>query len=92
MSFAFCRAQVPTSITSDGTVGTVITQQGTVFNITVGTRPEQGPNVFHSFGQFDVGTGDTAHFVGQPGVETMIGRVTGGSPSHRRYGHTAWRR
>ena len=82
MMFAFCHAQVPSAITSDGTMSTVITEQGAVFNITGGTRPDQGPNLFHSFGQFDVGTGDTAHFVGQPGIENIIGRVTGGSASH----------
>ena len=81
MMFALCYAQVPTAITSDGTMSTVITQQGAVFNITGGTRPDQGPNLFHSFGQFDVGTGDTAHFVGQPGIDNIIGRVTGGSAS-----------
>ena len=58
-------------------MSTVITQQDTVFNITGGTRPDQGPNLFHSFGQFDVGRGDTAHFVGQLGIDNIIGRVTG---------------
>ena len=81
MICARCYAQVPTSITPDGTMSTVITQQGSVFNITGGTRPDQGPNLFHSFGQFDVGTSDTAHFVGQPGIDNIIGRVTGGSES-----------
>ena len=81
MLLAVSDAQVPTAITSDGTLSTVITQQGAVFNITGGTRPAQGPNLFHSFGQFDVGTGDTAHFVAQPGVDNIIGRVTGGSAS-----------
>ena len=63
-------------------MSTVITQQDAVFNITGGTRPDQGPNLFHSFGRFDVGRGDTAHFVGQPGIDNIIGRVTGGHASH----------
>jgi filamentous hemagglutinin family protein len=74
-------AQVPSAITPDGILGTRVTPEGRVFNITGGTRPGQGPNLFHSFGQFDVGTGDTAHFVGQPGIDNIIGRVTGGSES-----------
>ena len=78
---AVSNAQVPSAITPDGTLGTVVTPEGRVFNITGGTRPDQGPNLFHSFGQFDVGTGDTAHFVGQPGIDNIIGRVTGGSES-----------
>ena len=56
-------AQVPSAIIPDGTLGTVVTLDGRVFNITGGTRPDQGPNLFHSFGQFNVGTGDTAHVV-----------------------------
>jgi filamentous hemagglutinin family protein len=77
MMFARCHAQVPSVITSDGTMSTVITDQGAVFHITGGTRPGQGPNLFHSFGQFDVGMGDTAHFVAQEGINNIIGRVTG---------------
>ena len=72
---------MPSAITSDGMLGTVVTPDGRVFNITGGSRPGQGPNLFHSFGRFDVGTGDTAHFVGQPGINNIIGRVTGGSAS-----------
>ena len=74
-------AQVPSAITPDGTLGTIVTPEGRVFNIMGGTRPGQGPNLFHSFGHFDVGTGDRAHFVGQLGIENIIGRVTGGSES-----------
>jgi filamentous hemagglutinin family protein len=81
VSLAVSDAQVPSVITPDGTLGTAVTPDGRVFNITGGTRPDQGPNLFHSFGQFDVGTGDTAHFVGQSGIENIISRITGGSAS-----------
>ncbi|MDH3601074.1 MAG: filamentous hemagglutinin N-terminal domain-containing protein, partial [Candidatus Tectomicrobia bacterium] len=79
--FEVSTAQVTTNITSDGTLGTEVTQAGNVHEITGGTRPGDGPNLFHSFGHFDVGTGDTAHFMGQPGIEHIIGRVTGGDAS-----------
>ena len=46
----------------DGTLGTVVTQSGTVHTITGGTRPGNGPNLFHSFDRFSVGTNDTARF------------------------------
>jgi filamentous hemagglutinin family protein len=81
VSLAVSDAQVPSAITPDGMLDTVVIPDGRVFNITGGTRPDQGPNLFHSFGQFDVGTGDTAHFVGQPGIDNIISRVTGGSES-----------
>src|SRR5262249_46633266 len=52
-------------------------------NITGGSRPlkglEPGPNLFHSFGLFTVGTNDTAKFVNTSGagVQNIIGWVTG---------------
>jgi filamentous hemagglutinin family protein len=54
-----------------------VNQNGKVQEITGGARPEAGPNLFHSFHRFNVGTGDTAHFIGLPGIENIIGRVTG---------------
>jgi len=75
------RAQVTTSITSDGTLGTGVIPNGNVHEIIGGTRPGNGSNLFHSFRRFNLGTGDTAHFIGEPGIEHIIGRVTGGEAS-----------
>jgi len=75
--WAVSLAQVTTTITPDSTLGTEVTHNAKVHEITGGTRPETGPNLFHSFDRFHVGTGDTAHFIGQPGIENIIGRVTG---------------
>src|SRR5688572_19753808 len=55
-------AQVTTAITPDGTLGSTATRSGNVVNISGGTI--RGTNQFHSFGQFSVGTGDTASFNG----------------------------
>jgi filamentous hemagglutinin family protein len=71
------QAQVPTAIRPDGTLGTTVNQHGTVYDITGGTRPGNGPNLFHSFDRFSVGTGDTASFSGPPGIENILSRVTG---------------
>ena len=78
------RPRSPTVITSDGTLGTKVTQQGRVHTITGGTRPQGGPNLFHSFDRFDVGTGDTARFTAAnpEGIENILSRVTGGQRSH----------
>src|SRR5207245_11061923 len=56
---------------------------GNVFNITNGTRPGNGPNLFHSFGLFSVGMGDIANFSINTGLLTsnILSRVTGGNPS-----------
>ena len=57
---ALAPAQVKTAITSSG-LGTTITTppaDAKNYEITGGTR--RGPNLFHSFGLFSVGEGDTA--------------------------------
>ena len=73
-------AQVPTNITSSG-LGTTITQTGPVHDITGGTR--RGASLFHSFGLFNVGTGDAANFLNDTGLATsnILGRVNGGQTS-----------
>ena len=59
----------------------------TVTTITGGARPANGPNLFHSFGQFDVGAGDVANFQNTqvngafPATSNILSRVTGGNPS-----------
>ena len=82
---AASHAVVTTAITSDGTLSTptTVTQNGNVFNITNGTRPGNGPNLFHSFGLFSVGMGDIANFSNNTGLLTsnILSRVTGGNPS-----------
>lgn len=67
------------TITSDGTMGTTVTQSGKIYNIDGGTI--RGTNQFQSFGLFSVGTGDTASFNGPPVISNIIGRVTGGQQS-----------
>lgn len=75
-------AQSTAPITSSG-LNTVITPQGHVFDITGGTRPGNGPNLFHSFGEFGVPPHHIANFLNDSGLATanILGRVTGGNPS-----------
>jgi filamentous hemagglutinin family protein len=65
-----------------GGLGTSVSSVGNTTNITGGTRPGNGPNLFHSFNQFSVGSGDVAAFINPGGVSNVIGRVIGGSPSN----------
>lgn len=76
-------AQVITNMTSSG-LNTQVNQVGNAHNITGGTRPGDGPNLFHSFGNFSVGAGDLANFLNDTGLPTsnILGRVTGGNASH----------
>src|SRR5262252_8058149 len=56
----------------------------TQFDITGGTRPGGGPNLFHSFGQFNVPNNNFANFLNDSGLATsnILGRVTGGNISN----------
>ena len=53
-------------------------------NITGGTRPGGGGNLFHSFGEFGVPTNNIANFLNDSGTPTsnILSRVTGGNPSN----------
>ena len=67
-----------------GNLATTITHAGDLYNITGGTRPGNGPNLFHSFGDFSVGGGDIANFLNNTHLPTsnILGRVTGGNISN----------
>ena len=73
-----------TPTTGVGSLGTTVMADGNTIQITGGTRPDDGTNLFHSFDQFSVGRPDTAQFLNTtPSLHTstILGRVTGGSPS-----------
>jgi len=40
----------------------------------------RGANLFHSFGEFNVGEGRGAYFANPTGIENILTRVTGGNP------------
>ena len=73
-----------TPTTGTGNLGTSVTQASNTYNITGGTRPGNGANLFHSFGQFGVPTNNIANFLNDSGLATsnILGRVTGGNPSN----------
>ena len=80
-------AQVTTDIaptTGAGDLGTIVTPNNNVYGITEGTPV--GNNLFHSFAQFSVGTGDVAQFqttalLPNTAIHNILGRVTGQNPS-----------
>ena len=72
------QAQVRTNITADPTMGTVVDPD---LKIRGGMRPGNGDNLLHSFLDFIIGSGDTAHFLDDTGVERIIARVTGSNTS-----------
>ena len=76
-------AQVPTSIIPDNTLpsgnNSIVAPSGTRFDIQGGQTT--GSNLFHSFNDFQVGSGDTANFLSQ-GASNILSRVTGSNPSN----------
>jgi filamentous hemagglutinin family protein len=50
-------------------------------NIEGGRRSSDGTNLFHSFQEFGLRSGQTANFVVNPGIRNILSRVTGGNPS-----------
>src|SRR6202140_3747617 len=74
-----CRGQG--HVVLDGTMGTSGALSGPNFNITANLGRTVGNNLFHSFSQFDLVSGDVATFSGPMNIRNVIARVTGGSAS-----------
>jgi filamentous hemagglutinin family protein len=70
----------PITPANDGT-GTQVNQQGNTINITGGQTSVNGGNLFHSFDEFGVNTGETANFQSSPEINNILGRVVGGNAS-----------
>lgn len=69
---------VHAQITADNSLGTSV-GGGPNFTITGGTPA--GNNLFHSFSQFNVNTGQSAAFTGSGNIRNVLARVTGGTAS-----------
>jgi filamentous hemagglutinin family protein len=68
-------------ITLDGSLGPRGALRGPNYLISDRVGQIHGPNLFHSFGQFNLSTGEIAIFTGPSTIHNIVGRVTGGSPS-----------
>src|SRR5215813_1228025 len=68
-------------ITLDGSLGPKGLLAGPDYSIDAKVGQLRGNNLFHSFGQFNVHTNESATFTGPSTVENVIGRVTGGQQS-----------
>ena len=62
-------------------VGTVVTPAGNRHDISGGTLSDNGQNLFHSFQDFGLNTGEIANFLSNPNLRNILSRVVGGNGS-----------
>jgi filamentous hemagglutinin family protein len=65
---------------ADGT-GTIVTPQGSQYDITGGQTSSNGANLFHSFDRFGLDAGQIANFLSHPNTQNILSRVVGGEAS-----------
>jgi filamentous hemagglutinin family protein len=68
-------------VVTDGSMGAAANLNGPDFQIDASLGTQTGGNLFHSFSEFSVATGESATFNGPASVNNIISRVTGGSAS-----------
>jgi filamentous hemagglutinin family protein len=74
--------QALAQVSADRTLpqSSVVNTDGNTFNITGGTVA--GTNLFHSFDQFSLNTGQTAYFQNEAAIANILSRVTGNNASN----------
>ena len=65
----------------DGT-GTLVELNGQRYDIQGGSLSGDGANLFHSFQDFGLDTGEMARFLSQPHIQNILSRTIGGHASH----------
>ncbi|WP_446377291.1 CHAT domain-containing protein [Coleofasciculus sp. E2-BRE-01] len=70
----------PITPATDGT-GTQVTPDGNRLDIQGGSVSADGANLFHSFQEFGLDSGQIANFLANPQTRNILGRVIGGDPS-----------
>jgi filamentous hemagglutinin family protein len=86
--FAFSTDSVSAQIIPDSTLGaeSSVVNADTTINGSpaslINGGATRGINLFHSFGEFNVGDGQRVYFVNPSGIENIISRVTGSNASN----------
>ena len=75
------RGTISAQVVLDGKFGTSGPLSGPNFSVTAAMGAIRGNNLFQSFKQFDLKSGDVATFSGPATIQNILSRVTGGSHS-----------
>lgn len=70
-------ADVSGGIVTDGTMGASLDMNGINVTVPQGLGTTVGNNLFHSFSEFNISTGQTVEFTGSDALQNVISRVTG---------------
>jgi filamentous hemagglutinin family protein len=74
-------AQSVPALTPANGLGTQITSDGQQFNIQGGQLSGDGLTLLHNFSRFGLDATQTANFISNPTIQTILGRVVGGEAS-----------
>lgn len=80
-SFALLPCLSHADITTDGSVGAAQSLTGPDFAIGADLGQQRGGNLFHSYSQFNIATGESATTSGPQSITNIVQRVTGGEIS-----------
>ncbi|HIF97514.1 MAG TPA: filamentous hemagglutinin N-terminal domain-containing protein, partial [Myxococcales bacterium] len=81
------QAQTTTHIQTDGSLGAAVLLDPQITDSSLYVIGEDlgaviNQNLYHSFEQFDLATGDTGRFTGSSAISNVVSRITGANPSH----------
>ncbi|MGB3560413.1 MAG: filamentous hemagglutinin N-terminal domain-containing protein, partial [Geitlerinemataceae cyanobacterium] len=69
-------------VPADNSTNTIVTPEGNRFDINGGQRSGDGQNLFHSFQEFGLNSGQIANFLSSPEIYNIFGQVVGGNASY----------
>ena len=81
VSILFGFGTCPAEIITDGSLGLAIDLTGPDYAVTSDLGQIHGSNLFHSFQEFSIQSGESATFSGPDGISNIISRVSGGNSS-----------
>ncbi|MFP4101679.1 two-partner secretion domain-containing protein, partial [Coleofasciculus sp.] len=80
-TLGFMSSGLTQPIVSDDSTDTTVNQQGNRFDIEGGELSGDGANLFHSFSEFGLDSGQIANFLSNPSIQNILSRITGGDAS-----------